>query len=97
MSINRTRGTVHDIDPAAVCFPAGHPGREVLIGVCNAPIMFFFVLVFGGVRGRVASRPEVLDELIALGVVAELLEGVEFFASNDPANIFIKPFLVYAT
>src|SRR5256885_14372585 len=58
----------------------------------DAAVVFFFELVFYGVRGGVTPLPESFDEVIALLVIRELLEGGALFVRNDVGYVFIKPF-----
>ena len=37
---------------------------------------------------------EPLDELVALLVVGELLEGVALFIGDDPAHVLVEPLLI---
>ena len=39
------------------------------------PIMFFFELVLGRPRRRIAPQPELLDEFVPFFVGGEMLEG----------------------
>jgi len=43
-------------------------------GIRDPAIVFAAVLVFGGAGSRIAARPELLDELYALGIRLELHE-----------------------
>src|SRR4029077_5896236 len=96
MGIDGSRRTIHNINSSAISSPARHAGGIVLIGVCNAPVMFLFVLVFRGVRSRIAALPEAFDELISFRVRGQLLKGGKLFIGDDPADVFIQPFLVDA-
>ncbi len=49
---------------------------------------------FRGVRVRIAAQPEVLDKLVALLVVAEMLERLHLLVGDDPPDILIHPLLV---
>src|SRR5204862_8012081 len=93
---NLIRRHVDDVDSAAVGFPAGDAGGEVLVGVGDAAVLFFFELVFYGVSGGVTPLPESFDEVIALLVIRRLLEGGALFVRNDVSYVFIKPFFVTA-
>src|SRR5262249_53370938 len=62
----------------------------------DAPVVLVFELVLRRVRRRITPLPELLDELVALGVVAQFLERGELFVSDDPAYVFVDPFLVNA-
>ena len=55
---------------AAVGLPAGLAGGKMLVGVSDAPVVLFAELVLWRVRIGVAAQPEVLDECVALLVVA---------------------------
>src|SRR5207244_11575788 len=92
MRLNLLRRPVDYIDSAAVAFPAGDASGEVFVGVGDAAVVFFFELVFYGVRGGVTPLPESFDEVIALLVIRELLEGGALFVRNDVGYVFIKTF-----
>src|SRR5256712_4973552 len=51
MRLNLIRRPVDYIDSAAVAFPAGDTGGEVLVGVGDAPVILLFRLAFYGVKG----------------------------------------------
>src|SRR5205085_11647064 len=61
--------SIHYVDPAAVGLPTWDACCVVLVRVRNTPIMLFFEFVFRSVRGRIAARPECLNELITFFVV----------------------------
>ena len=79
MGINFVGRTKHDIDASAIGPPARLAGGKMLVGIGDAAVMFFLVLVLFGVGSGVATQPELLDELVALFVVRELLEGRQLF------------------
>ena len=54
-----------DVDAAAIGLPSGDTGGVPLVGVGDAAVVLFLVLVLGGVGRRVAAQPELLDELLA--------------------------------
>jgi len=70
MGVNLIRRPVDDVDAAAVSFPAGDAlvGREVLVGVSDAPVVLFLEGIFRRIRIGIAALPELLDELLALFV-----------------------------
>src|SRR5207245_566609 len=78
----------------AIGLPSGDAGREMLVRVRDAPIMLFLKFVLQRVGRGIAAQPELLDEIVALFVVRELLEGVALFIGDDPAHILIEPFLI---
>src|SRR5262249_35231841 len=53
---------VHDVDPTAISAPARHAGGEVLIGIGDAPVVLFFVLVFRSVGCGITATPEIFNE-----------------------------------
>ena len=57
-----------DVDPAAIRLPAGDTGGVPLVGIGDAAVVLFLVLVFLGVGGRIAAQPELFDELLAFFV-----------------------------
>ena len=62
------RLAIHDPDAAAISFPAGNAGSEVLVGISDALVVFLFELVFVGVRIGIAPAPEFFDKALALVV-----------------------------
>ena len=53
--------------------------------------MLFAELVVRGVGIRIAAQPELLDEGLALLVVAQVLEGLPFLVGDDVGHILIEP------
>src|SRR5258708_1045489 len=94
MRLNFVSWTVHDINTAAVALPSGNSRWEVLVGVRNAPVVFFLVLVLFGVGRGIAALPECFDKVVALLVVRELFKRSSFFVGDDPDDILVEPFLV---
>ena len=82
-----------DVDTATVQLPAGGARSEMFVGVRDAAVMLFFELVFNGVRGGIAAEPELLDELFALLVGVELLEGFALFIGDDVGDVLVQPLL----
>ena len=66
----------------------------MLIGVGDALVVLVFVFVLDGIRRGVAAQPELLDEIVALFVVAEALEGIALFIGDDVDDVFVQPLLV---
>src|SRR5581483_9343096 len=60
------RRPVHNVDAAAIGFPAGDTRSVVLVGVGDTAVVLFLELVFDRIGGRIAAKPELLDELLAL-------------------------------
>ncbi len=55
--------------------------------------MLFLELVFDGVGRGIAAQPELLDELLALFVGVQLLEGLALFIRDDVDDVFVEPLL----
>ena len=66
----------------------------MFVGVRDAAVMLFLVLVLDGVGRGIATEPELFDELISLFVVGELLKRRKLFRRDDPAHVFVQPLLV---
>src|SRR5688572_21544124 len=94
MCFSAIRLAVHDPDPAAIRFPPGDTGAEVLVGVSYALVIFLFKFVLVGVRIRVTAAPEFLDEAFALVVVSQFFESLSLFVGDDVSNVFIEPVFV---
>ena len=76
MRLDFIRRAVDDVDAAAIRLPSGNAGGETLVGVGDAAVVLFLELVFLGVGRGIAPQPELLDELLALFVGAQALEGL---------------------
>ena len=83
-----------DVDAAAVGLPAGNARGEALVGVGDAAVVLFLELVLGGVRRGVAAQPELLDELLALFVRLQALEGVPLLVGDDVGDVLVQPLAV---
>src|SRR5690242_20459713 len=68
----------------------------MLIRVSDAAVMLFLVFVFRSIWRGIATKPELLDKLIAFGVGRQLLKSRELLSGNDPPDIFVKPLLIRA-
>src|ERR1043165_8423429 len=86
--------TVRNVHAAAVGLPTGDARREILIGVGDAAVVLFLELVFHRVRGGVAAQPEVLDELLALFIGLQPLEGGALFIGDDVRDVLVEPLAV---
>src|SRR6185437_5250038 len=87
MGINRSGRSIHDINSSAISFPTWYARGKVFIGVSNAPIVFFLVLVFRRVGSRITTLPEGFNKLVSLRVGRQLFEGGELFICDDPADV----------
>src|SRR5215510_9926781 len=83
-----------DVDSSAIGFPPGNAGAEFLICVLDALVILLFVFVLRSVR--IGPEPEVFDELIALFIGLQRLEGFAFFISDNVRHIFVEPLLINA-
>src|ERR1700686_718281 len=91
MGFNLVCRSEYDVGSSAIPLPAWDAGGIVLVGIGDTAIMLFLEFVLFGIRGRVAALPEGFDELVALLVVRELLEGGSLFVGNDPAHVLVQP------
>ena len=80
----------------SVRLPAGLAGCIVVVGVLDAPIVFFAKLIIGRVGVRIPAQPELLDECFALLIIAEVLECFALFIGDDVGNFVLQPGLVGA-
>ena len=94
MRVNGVGRAPGDVNPPAVRLPAGLAGRIVLVGVGDATIVLFAEFVLRRILVGVATQPEVLDESVALLVVAERPERLALLVGNDVAHILLQPRLV---
>ncbi len=91
MRFDRIRRTERNVDVAAVGLPPGLAGSIVVVRVLNAPVVLFAELVVGGIGIRIAAQPELLDEGLALLVVAQVLEGLPFLVGDDVGHVLLEP------
>src|SRR6185437_8158361 len=84
-----------NVNPAAVGFPPGHTRGKVLVGVSEALVVVFLVLIEGRLRIGVAPLPEALDEGLALILIAELQKGLALLRSDDVGYVLVEPLLVF--
>ena len=68
----------------------------MLVGIRNAPVMFFLGGIIGGIRIGIAPLPELLDKLFALFVGLQLYERAPLLIGNNVDDVFVQPFLVGA-
>src|SRR5271170_3942466 len=66
----------------------------MLVGICDPPVMLFFVFVLFRVGSGVAALPESFNEVVALFVVGKLFEGGPFLVGDNPDHVLVQPFLV---
>ena len=92
--LNLIRRAELDIHLPAIGLPARDAGWEVLVGIRHTTVVFFFELILYGIWGRVAALPKRLNELVALFVIGELLEGGALFVGDNPPDVFVHPFLI---
>ena len=79
---------------AAIRLPARLAGGKVLVGVGDAPVVLLAELVLRRIRIGVAAQPELLDEGVALLIVAQALEGFALFVGDDVGHFLVQPGLV---
>src|SRR4051812_5354190 len=84
----------HYVYATTVGFPARYARGVVLVRIGDALIILVAVLVFLGVGVRVASPPEIFDEVFAFLVGLQSVEGLFLFFRNDVGYIFVDPLLV---
>ncbi len=53
--------------------------------------MLFLIFVLYGVRGGIATEPELFDKLLALFIGVEDFEGFAFLIGDDVSDVFVKP------
>src|SRR4051794_1967884 len=88
------RLAVHDPDAAAVSFPTGYAGAEVLIRVCDSFVVFLFEFVLVSVRIGIAPAPKFLDESFSFVVGSQFFECLTFFVSDDVGDVLVEPVFV---
>ena len=96
MGFDFIRLAIHDVHAAAIGLPAGDAGSEMLVGVGDALVVLFFVFVLFSVGRGITTLPESFDEIVALFVVRELLEGGTFLVADNPDYVLIEPLFVGA-
>jgi hypothetical protein len=78
---------------AAVGLPARLAGGKMLVGVGDAPVVLFAELVLRRIGVGIAPQPELLNEGVALLVVAQVLEGLALFVGDDVGHILVSQVL----
>jgi len=79
MRLNLVRRPVLDVDSAAIGFPAGKSrAGVVIVGVCDAPVVFFFEFILSCSGNGIAALPELPDEFFALFVGGQTRKGGAF-------------------
>ena len=83
-----------DVDPAAICLPSGYSRSEMLVRVGDPAVMFLFEFVLRRVGRRIATQPELLDELLAFLVGLQAQERGPFVGRDDVDHVLVQPLLV---
>src|SRR5258708_20283168 len=76
---------------SAVRFPSWNAGREMLVGIGDAPVMFFLKGIFTQLRLGISQVPKMFYELIALFVGAELQVSGALCGGNNVRHIVVQP------
>src|SRR4030095_13199120 len=85
------RFSIHDPDAPAIRFPSWYAGREMLIGIGNALVVFLFELVLIGVGVGIAPAPEFLDKPFPFIVGCQFFKSLPLFVRNDISDVLLKP------
>ena len=93
MPLDLVRRAEGDVDPPPVRLPPRPPRGEAFVGKGDAAVVLLLGLVVRGVRIGVPPEPELLDELIALVVGGQTLEGFLLFLADDVADVLLHPLL----
>jgi len=96
VGLNAVGLAVCNIDMTAVGLPSRLACGKVLVGIGDAGIVLFAKLIVRGVRVRIASQPEVLDERIPFFVIAQVFERLQLGIRDDPVNVLVDPLLIDA-
>ena len=91
----RVRRTIDDVDVSTVSFPSGHSFRKVLVAECEATVVFFLEGVLFAAGVWIALFPELDDKVVALLIGREFQKLFFFLGRDEPANIFIKPLVIF--
>ena len=83
-----------DVDATAIRFPTRNARSIPFIGIGDAAIVFFLKFVFSGIGSRIATQPELFNELFAFIFSAQTFEGSFFFVSDDVEYVLIQPLAV---
>ena len=84
----------HDVDAAAIGFPARDARGVVLVGIGDAAVVLFLKGILGRIRVRIAAQPELLDKLFALFVGLQAEEGAAFFGGDDVGYVLVQPLFI---
>src|SRR5215510_3357021 len=94
MAFDFVRLSPGDVDSAAVSFPAGDAGSEVLVRVGDSFVILFAKFIFIGVRVRIALTPKFLDKPLSLVVGLQFLGRSSLVVCNDVSDVLFQPVLV---
>src|SRR4029077_6655863 len=72
MRFNFIRRPPQDIDMTTVSFPSRNTGREMFVGVSDAPVMLFLERILRRIGIWIAVPPKSLNKLIAFLIGPEL-------------------------
>src|ERR1039457_4980030 len=76
---------------ASIGLPTRFAGCIVVVCILNPPVVLLAELIIGRVGIGIAAQPELLDESLALLIVAEVLEGFSFFVGDDVGYVLLQP------
>src|SRR5229473_2101514 len=94
MRFDFVRRPQDNVDAAPVGSPARHAGAKVLVRKRNPAVVFFLHWILVLVGRRVATRPELLDELLPLRIGIETLKCLPLAIGDDIGYVLVQPLLI---
>src|SRR5580765_1175371 len=83
-----------DVDPAAICSPAGNARGKMFVGVSDPLVIFLAIFVFVSIGIGIASPPKFFDKAFAFVVGCQLLESLSLLIGDDVGDVLVQPVLV---
>lgn len=92
--VNLIRRAIEDKHVTAIGLPARGAGRcpKMLVGVRKPVVVLLLKLVFGRAGSRIATLPELFNEMVPLLICRELLKGGALGIVNNIDDILVQPF-----
>lgn len=93
MRVNLVRRAIDDKHVTAIGLPARGTGRcpKMLVGVSKPVVVPLLKLVFGRAGSRIATLPELFNEVGPLLICRELLKGGALGIVNNIDDILVQP------
>ena len=80
---------------STIRFPSGRTCSKVLVAECEPTVVFFLerILFASGVWIALFPKPD--NKMVALLIGREVQKFFFFLSGDEPANVFIKPLVIF--